>query len=170
MTPHSVIQIWGWEIVYHRDPGDHLCATSGLVGPGVPGWSFCFCAVIGKKGASCMVSSSPVPWFNRPAREFPAQVWLAQRYGFTVPPFTFGVSLPQQAGRPAGAGTSQRRPFPALVWLATQATHRERDEAPTSGWPTSPLTPVDSVDSVDSVNASEVHGFDDAVQRRQASC
>jgi hypothetical protein len=71
-----------------------------------------------------MVSSSPVPWYNRPAREYPAKRWLAQRYGFTVPPFTFGVALPRQASRPAGAGASQQRPFPAQVWLAAQATRR----------------------------------------------
>ena len=55
-----------------------------------------------------MVSDSQVPWFNRPARPFPALVWMQQRYGFRVPPLRFYPPADQPDGP---------RPFPAKVWL-----------------------------------------------------
>ncbi len=61
-----------------------------------------------------MGSSSFVPWYNRPAREYPIKRWLRQRYGFTVPSYVFA----RYAQRPAVRG--QRR-FPALEWVEQQA-------------------------------------------------
>ena len=69
----------------------------------------------GKKGKSHMAShgsdgfDGSGSWFNRPARAFPAQIWLAAHYGFRLPPLR--VAPQHQPGR---------RPFPAQVWLATQ--------------------------------------------------
>ncbi len=57
-----------------------------------------------------MVSSRFVPWYNRPARPFPANVWLEARYFFRLPPL--GIS---QRPRPG-----QRRRFPAQVWAEQQ--------------------------------------------------
>ncbi len=54
-----------------------------------------------------MVSSSSIPWHNRPAREFPAQVWLRQRYGFVVASIVWARYAPY-------AGP---REFPAKRWL-----------------------------------------------------
>ena len=56
-----------------------------------------------------MDSSGFVPWYNRPAREFPAKRWLRQRYGFTVPPLAFARL---RGSQPIPAW----RRFPALVW------------------------------------------------------
>jgi hypothetical protein len=53
-----------------------------------------------------MVSSGSVPWYNRPARPFPAKEWLMRRYGFTLPPLRAGASQPEG-----------RREFPAKRWL-----------------------------------------------------
>jgi hypothetical protein len=63
-----------------------------------------------------MVPSSAIPWYNRPASEFPARRWLRQRYPFTVSPQVFA--------RPARKPTIQRR-FPALVWLEQQRPLRQ---------------------------------------------
>ncbi|HEY7358785.1 MAG TPA: hypothetical protein VH590_20020 [Ktedonobacterales bacterium] len=57
-----------------------------------------------------MVSSGPVPWYNLPPREFPAQKWLKRRYPFSVSPSVFA----RHAATPAATW----RPFPALLWLA----------------------------------------------------
>jgi hypothetical protein len=61
-----------------------------------------------------MGSSDFVPWYNRPAREYPIKRWLARRYGFTLPPLAFAGPAKQ----PRANG--QRRRFPALVWLEQQ--------------------------------------------------
>ena len=57
-----------------------------------------------------MASNGPVPWYNLPPREFPAQEWLKRRYPFIVSPAVFA----RYAAPPAAAW----RPFPALLWLA----------------------------------------------------
>ena len=57
---------------------------------------------------SLMGSSGAMPWYNRPARPFPALVWVRQRYGFRLPPLRFCP----QADQPEGL-----RPFPAKVWV-----------------------------------------------------
>ncbi|HEY7358794.1 MAG TPA: hypothetical protein VH590_20065 [Ktedonobacterales bacterium] len=57
-----------------------------------------------------MVSTGSVPWYNIPAREFPAQKWLAKRYPFIVSP----ASVARLGGR---AAPESRRRFPALIWL-----------------------------------------------------
>ncbi len=59
-----------------------------------------------------MVSSSRVPWYDRPAREFPVHIWLKQRYGFRVPSSVFA-----RAGVHAASDGIAPRPFPAKVWL-----------------------------------------------------
>ncbi len=59
-----------------------------------------------------MVSSGPVPWYNRPAREYPVTRWLRQRYPFLVSP----AALARQAAEPAPA----RRVFPATRWAREQ--------------------------------------------------
>ncbi len=59
-----------------------------------------------------MVSTGAVPWYNRPARPFPALVWLRQRYPFLVPP----AALAWQAAEPVPA----RRIFPAKRWALAQ--------------------------------------------------
>ncbi len=56
-----------------------------------------------------MSSSSAVPWYNRPPREFPVHIWMRKRYGFRVPPHLFSSSQPEGP-----------RPFPAKVWLEQQ--------------------------------------------------
>ena len=61
-----------------------------------------------------MVSNGSVPWYNAPARRFPALIWLEQRYPFSVSP----ASVARRADALAAAG---RRPFPVLVWLARRA-------------------------------------------------
>jgi len=71
--------------------------------------------LVGKEGASLMVSSRFVPWHDRPARPFPAQVWLAQR-------FSFHIKTPLAVRRAAPSASAEaplwvRRPFPAKVWL-----------------------------------------------------
>ncbi len=53
------------------------------------------------------------PWSNRPARPFPAQVWLEAHYGFRLPPLR--LSPHRQTGR---------RAFPAQVWLAARHARR----------------------------------------------
>jgi hypothetical protein len=59
-----------------------------------------------------MVSTEPIPWYNRPPRPFPAKVWLEARYPFRVP-------RPALAWATIHAATDgiAPRPFPALVWL-----------------------------------------------------
>ncbi len=59
-----------------------------------------------------MVADDSVPWYNRPPREFPAQKWLKQRYGFILPPLVFASPAP-----PARVATLERRRFPALLWV-----------------------------------------------------
>ncbi len=56
-----------------------------------------------------MVSNGAIPWYNVPARRFPALIWLEQRYPFVVSPVVFA--------RRTDALASGRRWFPALVWL-----------------------------------------------------
>ena len=72
-------------------------------------WSFHFSAIYSKKGWPLMVSSASLPWYNAPARRFPAKVWLEERYSFRIPPLRF--TQRRQPGR---------RAFPAQVWLAEQ--------------------------------------------------
>ena len=55
-----------------------------------------------------MISRGPLPWYNRPARPFPALIWVMQRYGFRLPPLRFYPPASQPEGT---------RPFPAKVWL-----------------------------------------------------
>jgi hypothetical protein len=64
-----------------------------------------------------MVSIGSAPWYNRPAREFPAKRWLRERYPFTVSPLIFA----RLAVYPVGAALGQRRPFPAKRWLEARA-------------------------------------------------
>jgi hypothetical protein len=64
----------------------------------------------GKKGKSHMGSSQNIPWYNRPARPFPALVWLGQQYPFLVSSSVFA----RQTG---SASALAGRRFPALVWL-----------------------------------------------------
>jgi hypothetical protein len=77
----------------------------------------------GKKGESLMLSSPFVPWYNRPAREFPALVWLRQRYPFLVSPLVFAR---YRQPRPSD-GASQQRPFPAKVWREKLLKQRAGD-------------------------------------------
>jgi hypothetical protein len=63
-----------------------------------------------------MVLSGFVPWYNLPAREFPALRWLRQQYPFTVSPALFA----RPAVQPAYPSTPVRRPFPAKVWVLEQ--------------------------------------------------
>jgi hypothetical protein len=72
-----------------------------------------------------MVSSRFVPWYNRPARPFPAQVWLEERYRFRI----LTPLAARRAAPSAGAETPLwvRRPFPAKVWL--EARQRASDAA-----------------------------------------
>jgi len=61
------------------------------------------------------LSSESLPWCDRPARPFPARIWLEQRLGFRIP----RARLAGQAAPSAGAEAPvwERRPFPAKVWL-----------------------------------------------------
>ncbi len=59
-----------------------------------------------------MVSSSAVPWYNRPPRPFPAKRWLETYYPFRVSPALF-AQPPASARRV----TAQPREFPAKRWL-----------------------------------------------------
>lgn len=63
-----------------------------------------------------MVSQRPIPWYDLPAREFPAKRWLRKRYPFYIPPSLF-ARYTTSAG---SAAPVWRRPFPAKVWLAAQ--------------------------------------------------
>lgn len=61
-----------------------------------------------------MVSSEMVPWYDRPARPFPAKRWLEQQ------PYPFVVSASMFARKraaPLSCWQGVRRAFPALVWL-----------------------------------------------------
>jgi hypothetical protein len=64
-----------------------------------------------------MGSNGSVPWYNRPARPFPARDWLNEwlkdRYPFNMPPVLFARVV---ASRPAGWERAERR-FPAQLWL-----------------------------------------------------
>jgi hypothetical protein len=62
-----------------------------------------------------MASPNVIPWYNRPARPFPALVWLGQHYPFVVSPLVVARLAP----RPPCSSAPQR-PFPALVWVARQ--------------------------------------------------
>jgi hypothetical protein len=66
-----------------------------------------------------MVPNGSVPWYNVPARRFPAQKWLAKRYPFSVSPSVFA--------RLAATPVPDWRPFPALLWLAERKTCRRPD-------------------------------------------
>jgi hypothetical protein len=68
-----------------------------------------FLPYIGKKGKSLMGSDGAVPWYDRPARAFPAQRWVWQHYGFCVPPLRLR----------AGPWPAVRE-FPARRWLRLQ--------------------------------------------------
>ena len=59
-----------------------------------------------------MVSSRLVPWYASPARPFPAQVWLATRYGFRLPRAACAWAIVHTTSD----GVTPR-PFPAKVWL-----------------------------------------------------
>jgi hypothetical protein len=59
-----------------------------------------------------MVSSPFVPWYNRPAREYPIKRWLRERYGFTVP--TWAIARYRQPDPAAW----ERREFPVKRWMA----------------------------------------------------
>ncbi|HEY7358876.1 MAG TPA: hypothetical protein VH590_20475 [Ktedonobacterales bacterium] len=58
-----------------------------------------------------MVSSGPVPWYNRPPRLFPARDWLERRYGFRLPPLCCATP------RPPIDAWEPRRDFPVKRWL-----------------------------------------------------
>ncbi len=53
-----------------------------------------------------MVFNGIVPWYDRPAREFPAKRWMRERYHFSLPP------LHVRPGPKEG-----EREFPAKVWV-----------------------------------------------------
>ncbi len=53
-----------------------------------------------------MVSKIALPWYDVPAREFPAKRWLRQRYRFDLPPLRFRPACPPE-----------QREFPALAWV-----------------------------------------------------
>jgi hypothetical protein len=59
-----------------------------------------------------MSSSPATPWYNVPARAFPAKRWLEKRYPFRVSPLLFLPPLARQVG-----AASARREFPAKRWL-----------------------------------------------------
>ncbi len=74
-----------------------------------------------------MYSPISTPWYNVPARRFPAKTWLEDRFSFRI--FTPPPARPQDGPArrrrhkdgPAGSwGYKERRPFPAQVWLATR--------------------------------------------------
>ncbi len=67
---------------------------------------------MGSSGSDGFGSGSG-PWFSRPARPFPAKVWVQAHYGFTLPPL-----------RLAAQHRQGRRAFPAQVWLAQRAKGR----------------------------------------------
>ena len=62
-----------------------------------------------------MASNGSVPWYNRPAREYPVKRWLHQQYPFTISPALFArpTTRPFCPYAPA-------RPFPAKVWVMGQ--------------------------------------------------
>ena len=66
-----------------------------------------------------MVSSWFVPWYNRPARPFPAKVWLEARYFFRLPPL--GIT---QRPLGLGSGGAFRRRCGQSSRLAVNATGR----------------------------------------------
>lgn len=51
-----------------------------------------------------------IPWYNRPAREFPIKRWARERYGFVVPSVIWARYAPY-------AGP---REFPARRWRREQ--------------------------------------------------
>ena len=55
-------------------------------------------------------SSTFIPWYNRPAREYPIKRWMYQRYGFVVPPAVWARYAPYAGPReyPARRWARQR--------------------------------------------------------------
>jgi hypothetical protein len=85
-----------------------------------------------------MVSSRPVPWYDRPARPFPALVWLRARYPFLVPPSVF-ARMAASAAAPTAAGAclgraSARREQPSSLPLGTRAPARGQRVFPVKAW------------------------------------
>ncbi len=66
-----------------------------------------------------MASPNFIPWFNRPARPFPALVWLGQHYPFVVS----ASVVARYPARPVDL-SAPSRPFPALVWATRQQIAR----------------------------------------------
>jgi hypothetical protein len=64
-----------------------------------------------------MVSARSLPWYNRPAREFPAKKWLRTKYPFYIPPSLF-------ARYPGGPVVWREREFPARRWLEGKQQQR----------------------------------------------
>lgn len=58
-----------------------------------------------------MGSSDLVPWYNAPARPFPAQRWVKQQYPFVVWSLAFAWRVVAVRG-----AEKPRRRFPAQVW------------------------------------------------------
>ncbi len=52
-----------------------------------------------------MVFNGPVPWYDVPARKFPAQRWVEERYGFSLPPLRLRTGWPPE------------REFPVKAWV-----------------------------------------------------
>ena len=67
-----------------------------------------------------MVASGAVPWYNVPARPFPARVWLEGYYPFTISPAVFA----RRAAQPGQGDMPGRRVFPAKVWAETRRRDR----------------------------------------------
>ncbi len=62
-----------------------------------------------------MHASTFTPWYNAPARRFPAKVWLEDRFPFRI---VTPLSARRQACSSAPAQQA-RRLFPAKIWLET---------------------------------------------------
>jgi hypothetical protein len=77
MTPHSAQPDMGLGLIVptgdSQRPYRH---ASGYVGPGRGDMAVPFLPHNGKKGKSPMGSNGALPWYNVPAREFPAREWL----------------------------------------------------------------------------------------------
>ena len=94
----------------------HLRTNPALWGQACRGGRSVSLPFRGKKGNSPMGSSGAIPWYNVPARQFPALVWLERRYPFRISPLVFARSRPSLAR----LGQTNRRRFPAQVWAEAQ--------------------------------------------------
>jgi len=136
-SPHIRVTRYGaGDYFTIETPSRHVCEPLPPVQARVQGCGgFRFPASHCTKGRSLMVSStSSVPWYNTPARPFPAKAWLQGRYWFTLPRLTATPSpAPTATLQPA-----QRRPFPAKDWLAGLAPARAAGGGQADGTPLPP--------------------------------